>query len=80
VNDGALRIEDVYNFDAADAQHIGNQRPMATPPHRLSAHERRALTSREFKQLGQPSGKLRAADVISVAAKCRIAPSSVRGI
>jgi hypothetical protein len=66
---GVLRIEDMHHRDAADAQHIGDQRSVATPPHRFSAHKCRPSATGEFEQLAQAVGKHRAADMVGIAGK-----------
>lgn len=48
MHDGVPGIEDMHNFDAADTQHIRDQRVVAAPPYRfraLSAVRRRPQSS-----------------------------------
>ena len=54
-------VEDVKHLDAARAQHIGDERPVAAPPHCFCAHQCRAQLPGKLEQLVQSAGKLRAA-------------------
>ena len=80
VHDGVLRVEDMHHFDTTHAQDIGDERAMATPPQRFSAHERCALASAKLDQLAQTARKLRAFHVVGVATKGRVAPGDIRRI
>src|ERR1017187_9616793 len=78
--DCVLRIEDMHHFDAADAEHIGDQCPVTTPPQGFRAQQRGPQATGELEERAHAVGKLRAVNMVGIASKRGIAPSGVRGI
>jgi hypothetical protein len=70
----------VFHRKIPHQQSIRNQRPMAAPRHRLSTHDRRRLSSREFLQARQPSQKLLRLHVIRKPTKTGIVPTQIPGV
>jgi hypothetical protein len=54
--------------------------PMTAPPNSLSTHDCGPTLSGDSEKFGQAFGKLRACDVVCIAAKRGVAPRDVRGI
>ena len=54
--DRVLWIQDVHDFDAADTERVGDQGPVAAPPHRFRAHQYGPPATAEFEQYVQSYG------------------------
>ena len=67
-------------IDPPDDQRIRDEGSVATPRHRLRAHQHHALALRERQTPGQPLVERRRLHVVRIAAEARIPPSSVRRI
>jgi hypothetical protein len=72
--------EDFDDSNAAHAQRVGHQRPMAAPRHRFGAHDRCALLTAQSDQLIETVRKFLRLHVIGIAAKARVPPASVGGV
>jgi hypothetical protein len=77
---GVRLIDDMHHPDALHAQRIRDECPVTAPPNCLSAHYRGPKMGCNFEQLVLAVGKLRAGDIVGIAAKRRVAPCEVRGI
>jgi hypothetical protein len=72
--------EDFDDSNAAHAQRVGHQRPMAAPRHRFGAHDRCALLTAQSDQLVEAVRKFLRLHVIGIAAKARVPPAGVGGV
>src|SRR5689334_19822879 len=75
-----LGIDDVQDLDAAAAQDVSDDHPVALPPEQLRAHDRRAFPGCAVQQLRQSGGKLLGLRIVRVAAERGAAPLRVRRI
>jgi hypothetical protein len=76
---GANTAGNLTCIDASRQQRIRNQRSVATPRHRLCAHEHDALLSCQVNAILQAVFELLGLHVIGITAKAGIAPPGVRG-
>src|SRR5438067_900783 len=76
------RRHDVANLYPARDERIGQQAPVALPPHRLRTHHSRSLirTVRPSDELFEPFRKLRSLHVIRVAAEALVTPRVIAGV
>jgi hypothetical protein len=72
--------QNVFHNKIPHQQSVRNQRPMAPPRHRLSAHNRRRLSSRQLLQTRQSRKKLIRLHIIRKSSKTRIVPTHIRRI
>ena len=63
----------------ADDEDVREQAPVAAPPLRLGAHDRRSALAGCRLQLGEPGCELGRLQVIRIALELRVAPASVCG-
>jgi len=68
----------VADRDALGQQVVGHEPAMATPPHRLGAHDRAAMLIGQRAQLREPGTKRLGHRVIGVIAEGVVAPERVR--
>src|SRR5579862_6751485 len=66
--------EDVGDGHAGDEEIVGDDAPMAAPPHRLGAHDGAGLRAGEAEQLLESGAKRRRHGVVRVVAECRVLP------
>src|SRR5690606_16802868 len=74
---GGARTHDVRDGDAAHGERVGDERAVAAPGDRLSAHDGDLFTTGEVDQFVERRGKLRRLHVVGKAAERGVAPSSV---
>ena len=72
--------DNLAGFDASGHECVGNQRAVATPRQRLSAHQYDLFTLRELNTAAQTRFERRSLHVVGIAAEAGIPPSHVRGI
>ncbi len=77
--DASLRHQ-VQDLPPPRAEIIGDQAPMATPPHRLGAHHRAASAARKLHQVPAREFEFRARHVIGISAERSDTPGAVARI
>src|SRR6476469_8109350 len=74
------RAGDFIYGNASGEERVGNQRPVATPWHRLGAHQDDALALREVDATPQAIVERRRLHVVRVTTETRVSPSCIAGV
>jgi hypothetical protein len=80
VGRSAMLTQDVLHRKAPNYQDVGDHPPVATPPHRLRAHEADSLLAEQSYKTLEVRVELGRPHVVGVAAKGEVAPAGVRRI
>lgn len=74
---GRLFADDVVDMPACNGESIGDKRAVAAPWHGLGTHDSDQLVVGEIFQFGKARVKFGSSQIVSVAAKRRVVPTSV---